>query len=227
MILFYFCCMTETTHHDNSDKEKKSGSSSFEIGKSRIESFSDGVIAIIITLMILNVKVPDITGEMSGGNVWKELVLAFPQLAAYVLSFILLGVYWVNHHHFFHALRTTDRNLLWWNLNLLFWLSLIPLPTYFMAQHPFRAEATALYGFHVLAASVSFIQMGRYARLKNLMHHNLSGRRRRRLTLMNRLSMALYIVSIFAGYVSVYISYTIFIVVPAMYFLPQKIVIED
>jgi uncharacterized membrane protein len=218
--------MTESTSSHSADNENKNAGS-FEIGKSRIESFSDGVIAIIITLMILNVKVPDITGEMTSGRVWGEIVYAFPQLAAYVLSFILLGVYWVNHHHFFHALRTTDRNILWWNLNLLFWLSLIPLPTYFLAQHPFRAEATALYGFHVLAASVSFIQMGRYARLKNLMHHNLSGRRRRRLTRMNRLSIALYLISIFAGYISVYISYIIFIFVPAMYFLPQKIVLEE
>jgi uncharacterized membrane protein len=218
--------MTETGHAGQESKEKKTNSSSFEIGKSRIESFSDGVIAIIITLMILNVKVPDIT-DMTGGNAWKELAFAFPQLVAYVLSFILLGIYWVNHHHFFHALRETDRNILWWNLNLLFWLSLIPLPTYFLAQHPFRAEATALYSFHVLAASVSFILMGRYARKKNLMHHNLSKRRRRRLSMMNRLSMALYITSIFAGYISVYISYAIFIIVPAMYFIPQKIVLEE
>lgn len=219
--------MTETTQQGSGDKEKQTNGSSFEIGKSRIESFSDGVLAIIITLMILNVKVPDITGDMSGGNVWKEIAFAFPQLVAYVLSFILLGVYWVNHHHFFHALRTTDRSLLWWNLNLLFWLSLIPLPTYFLAQHPFRAEATALYSFHVLAASVSFILMGQYARKKNLMHHNLSARRRRRLSMMNRMSMGLYIISIFAGYVSVYISYAIFIIVPAMYFIPQKIVLEE
>jgi len=225
--LSYFWQMAETEQPVSGDKEKKASGSSFEIGKSRIESFSDGVIAIIITLMILNVKVPDITGETTGGDVWKELAFAFPQLVAYVLSFILLGVYWVNHHHFFHALKTTDRNILWWNLNLLFWLSLIPLPTYFLAQHPFRAEATALYGFHVLAASVSFIGLGRYARRKFLMHHNLSKRRRRRLSLMNRVSVALYCISIFAGYFSVYISYAIFIIVPVMYFIPQKIVLEE
>jgi uncharacterized membrane protein len=219
--------MTETAYPGNGDSEKKKNSGSFEIGKSRIESFSDGVLAIIITLMILNVKVPDITGDTPGSNAWKDLALAFPQLVAYVLSFILLGVYWVNHHHFFHALKTTDRTILWWNLNLLFWLSLIPLPTYLLAQHPFRAEATALYSFHVLAASVSFILMGQYARKKNLMHHNLSKRRRRKLSFMNRLSMALYFISIFAGYFSVYISYAIFIIVPAMYFIPQKIVLEE
>jgi uncharacterized membrane protein len=218
--------MTETPHPASGDN-KKDNDNSFEIGKNRIESFSDGVIAIIITLMILNVKVPDITGEMSGGNVWKEIALAFPQLAAYVLSFILLGVYWVNHHHFFHALKTTDRNILWWNLNLLFWLSLIPLPTYFLAHHPLRAEATALYSFHVLAASLSFTLMGRYARAKKLMHHNISQRRSIKLSRMNWLGIALYFISIFAGYLSVYISYAIFIIVPAMYFLPQKITLEE
>ena len=219
--------MAKQEHQSHKEDKEEKTDSSFEIGKGRIESFSDGVIAIIITLMILNAKVPDITGDMTSERVWKEIVFAFPQLMAYVLSFILLGVYWVNHHHFFHALKTSDRKILWLNLNLLFWLSLIPLPTYFLAQHPFRAEATALYSFHVFAASLSFTLMGRYARSKKLMHHNISKRRGNKLSKMNWLGIALYFASIFAGYISVYISYIIFIIVPAMYFLPQKIELEE
>jgi uncharacterized membrane protein len=199
----------------------------FEIGKNRLESFSDGVIAIIITLMVFNVKFPDMPSDLSSSETWKEVWNIRPQFLAYLLSFVLLGVYWVNHHHFFHALKTTDRNILWWNLNLLFWLSLIPIPTSFMAQHPMKAEATAMYGFNVLAASLSFILMGRYSRAKNLMIHNISKRRRQRLSRMNRTGTVLYIISIFAGYISVYISYVIFIIVPAMYFLPQKIELEE
>jgi uncharacterized membrane protein len=199
---------------------------SFEIGKSRIESFSDGVIAIIITLMILNIHVPDINSALPSPEIWKSLSEAVPHLLSYLLSFILLGVYWVNHHHFFHALRESDRHILWWNLNLLFWLSLIPMPTSFLAEHPGLPEATALYGFNVLAASLSFTLMGRYARKKQLMLHNISRRRSKRLQWMNWTGIALYVISIFAGYISIYISYSIFVIVPAMYFIPQKIELE-
>src|SRR5690348_13719457 len=99
---------------------------SFEIGKSRMESFSDGVIAIIITLMIFNVKMPEVSSDLSSRETWSRLAAILPHFFAYSLSFILLGIYWVNHHHFFHSLSFTDRTILWYNLNLLFWLSILP-----------------------------------------------------------------------------------------------------
>jgi len=222
--------MTEETVKLKVDKQEEKSepkAEHFEIGKSRIESFSDGVIAIIITLMILNIKVPEIGDDWSGLQIWKQIGTGIPQMFAYILSFTLLGVYWVNHHHFFHALKTTDRHILWWNLNLLFWLSLVPLPTYFLAEHPLKPEAMALYSLNGFAASLSFTLMGRYARAKNLMHDKLSKRRRKRLNRMNWLGISLYFISIFSGYLSVYISYAIFIFVPAMYFIPQKIELED
>jgi len=201
-------------------------SNTIEIGKSRIESFSDGVIAIIITLMVFDVKIPEIDSSASGISMWNKVSEIIPHLLAYLLSFLLLGVYWVNHHHFFHSLTTTDRNLLWWNLNLLFWLSIIPIPTRFLATHPMNPESTTMYAFNVFAASLSFTLMGRYAKARNLMHQDISRRRKKRLARMNTLGLILYGISIFAGYLSVYISYLIFFIVPAMYFIPPKIELE-
>jgi uncharacterized membrane protein len=221
--------MTDSHKHKapvSRKEDNNNDNTPYEIGKIRIESFSDGVIAIIITLMILEVKIPDFKDNLTGVQTWVVMSKVLPELSAYILSFTLLGTYWVNHHHFFHAIKTTDRNILWWNLNLLFWLSILPLPTYLLAQHPMRPEATALYGLNVMLASLSFTLMGHYARRKNLMLLNLAKRRRKKLNIMNWAGIALYFVSIFTGYISVYISYVIFLIIPAMYFIPQKIELE-
>jgi len=192
----------------------------------RIEAFSDGIFAFNATLLVLELHVPELTNG-SLETFLNNLMMMGPKFLGFFISFVTIAIFWVNHHHFFHALKATDRHILWWNLNLLFWLSLVPLPTYFLAQHPLKPEALALYGFNGFTASLSFTLMGHYARAKKLMHHKLSKRRGRRLNRMNWTGISLYFISIFAGYLSVYISYAIFIMIPAMYFIPQKIELED
>jgi uncharacterized membrane protein len=197
------------------------------LGRNRIESFSDGVIAIIITLMILEIKLPKIEDGLTGVETWKQLSSLLPNLVVYLLSFLLLGIYWVNHHNFFHQVKHTDGKLLWCNLHLLFWLSLIPLPTAFLGEHPTRPEAVACYGFVMLCSGLSFTIMGAYANSKkDILIENISMKQKRKNMRRNIMTNSLYIVAIAAGYLSVYISFAIFALVAGIYFLPGKIELE-
>ena len=119
------------------------------MGKARLEAFSDGVLAIIITIMVLELKVPH-------GEDLAALASMLPKFVAYVLSFVYVGVYWNNHHHLLHACRNTSGSVLWANLNLLFWLSLFPVTTDWMGEHPDAAWPSAVYGTVLLAAALSY-----------------------------------------------------------------------
>jgi len=124
------------------------------MGKSRVEAFSDGVIAIIITIMVLEMKVPH-------GADLAALEPLIPVLLSYVLSFVYLGVYWNNHHHMLHATQRVSGAVLWANLHLLFWLSLFPFVTGWMGENQFAAVPTALYGLILLLASIAFLILQR------------------------------------------------------------------
>src|SRR3982751_2904323 len=115
----------------------------------RLEAFSDGVIAIIITIMVLELKVPH-------GDGLEELRPLLPVFLSYVLSFLYVGIYWNNHHHMLHACTLVTGPVLWANLHLLFWLSLFPFATGWMGENHFAAIPSALYGFVLLAAAISY-----------------------------------------------------------------------
>jgi uncharacterized membrane protein len=119
------------------------------MGKGRLEAFSDGVIAIIITIMVLDLKVPH-------GEGLDALTPLIPILLMYVLSFIYVGIYWNNHHHMLHATDAVTGPILWANLHLLFWLSLIPFATGWMGENHFTAAPSALYGFVLLMAGTAY-----------------------------------------------------------------------
>jgi uncharacterized membrane protein len=120
------------------------------MSKSRMEAFSDGVIAILITIMVLELKAPHATD-------WTALAPLAPVFVAYVLSFVYLGIYWNNHHHMLHAARKVTGRVLWANLHLLFWLSLFPFATAWMGENHFAALPTALYGAVLLCAAVAYL----------------------------------------------------------------------
>jgi uncharacterized membrane protein len=120
------------------------------MGKSRLEAFSDGVLAIIITIMVLELKVPH-------GEDLEVLRPLIPVFLSYVLSFVYLGIYWNNHHHMLHATQTVTGPMLWANLHLLFWLSLIPFATGWMGENHFTAAPSALYGVVLLMAAVAYV----------------------------------------------------------------------
>jgi uncharacterized membrane protein len=120
------------------------------MGKGRLEAFSDGVIAIIITIMVLELKVPH-------GTSWETLLPLAPVLLGYVLSFVYVGIYWNNHHHMMHAVSKVSGGVLWANLHLLFWLSLIPFVTGWMGENHFAALPAAIYGVVLTMSSLAYL----------------------------------------------------------------------
>ena len=119
------------------------------MGKGRLEAFSDGVIAILITIMVLELKVPHDTTLAALGPLWGVFL-------SYVLSFVYLGIYWNNHHHMLHTVRHVTGGILWANLHLLFWLSLVPFVTGWMGENHFAPIPTAIYGVVLLMAAIAY-----------------------------------------------------------------------
>jgi uncharacterized membrane protein len=119
------------------------------MGKTRLEAFSDGVLAILITIMVLELKVPH-------GESLSALAPLWPVFLSYVLSFVYLGIYWNNHHHMLHACQRVSGGVLWANLHLLFWLSLVPFVTGWMGENHFGAVPTAIYGVVLLMAAIAY-----------------------------------------------------------------------
>ena len=119
------------------------------MGKGRLEAFSDGVLAVIITIMVLEIKVPHDASLEALHNIW-------PVFLSYVLSFVYVGIYWNNHHHMLQASSTVTGGILWANLHLLFWLSLFPFATGWMGENHFTAVPTALYGVVLLMAAIAY-----------------------------------------------------------------------
>jgi uncharacterized membrane protein len=124
------------------------------MGKARLEAFSDGVFAILITILVLELKIPH-------GDDARTLAPLFPIFLTYVLSFVYLGIYWCNHHHLLHAATRVNGKILWANLHLLFWLSLVPFTTGWMGENPFASLPTATYGVVLLAAAIAYYRLQR------------------------------------------------------------------
>ena len=124
------------------------------MNKGRLEAFSDGVLAIIITIMVLEIKVPH-------GHELQDLKPLIPIFLSYVLSFIYIGIYWNNHHHMLHTVKQVRGDVLWANLHLLFWLSLIPFVTGWMGENHFQAMPMALYGIVLLMAALAYFLLQR------------------------------------------------------------------
>lgn len=124
------------------------------MGKSRLEAFSDGVIAIIITIMVLEMKAPH-------GSELADLLPIAPTFLTYILSYVYVGLYWNNHHHLFHVVQRVSGGVLWANLHLLFWLSLIPFVTHWLGENHFTAWPTALYGVVLFMAAVAYFILTR------------------------------------------------------------------
>lgn len=181
--------------------------------KGRLEAFSDGVLAIIITIMVLELKVPH-------GDDWATLVKLWPVFVSYILSFIYVGIYWNNHHHLFAASRRIDGTIMWANLHLLFWLSLIPFVTGWMGENHFTALPTALYGFVLLMAAIAYwILQGRIlagdataSALRAQIGFDLKG----------KISPVLYIGGIATAFFVPWLAWALFAFVALMWLVPDR-----
>jgi uncharacterized membrane protein len=183
------------------------------MGKGRLEAFSDGVIAIIITIMVLELKVP-------GRPDLAALVPLIPVFLSYVLSFAFVGIYWNNHHHLMHAVQKVNGNILWANLYLLFWLSMVPFVTSWMGENHFAATPVALYGVVVLMNAVAFTILTRVL----IAHHGKDSALARALgkDFKSKISLVLYAAAIPLAFVDPRIALAIYVLVAMIWFAPDR-----
>lgn len=184
------------------------------MGKTRLEAFSDGVLAIIITIMVLELKVPH-------GDDLAALLPLWPVLLSYMLSFVYIGIYWNNHHHMLHTVQRVNGGILWANLHLLFWLSLVPFVTGWMGENHFAALPVALYGVVLLMAAVAYWILqhniiaaggGKHALLAKAVGNDGKG----------KVSQLLYAIAIPAAFWSQWIAGAVYVLVAVMWLIPDR-----
>jgi len=183
------------------------------MNKSRVEAFSDGVIAILITIMVLELAVPE-------GAELSALEPLIPVFLTYVLSFVYLGIYWNNHHHLLQAAERINGTILWANLHLLFWLSMVPFITGWMGHNPFAPMPTAVYGLVMLLAAAAYwilqsvivAHHGPHSRLAAAIGRDVKG----------KISPLLYASAIPLAFVNQWMSDTIYVIVALMWLVPDR-----
>jgi len=182
------------------------------MGKGRLEAFSDGVIAVIITIMVLELKVPH-------GTDLDALLPLLPVFLSYVLSFIYVGIYWNNHHHMLQVVQHINGRVLWANLHLLFWLSLVPFVTGWVNENHFAPVPVALYGVVLLMAGVSYYLLERVL----IAHHGRDSALARALgkDLKGLLSVGIYVVAIALTLFNAWLSCALYVFVAIMWFIPD------
>ncbi len=197
---------------------------------SRVEIFSDGVMAIIMTIMVLELQLPELNEIQDAKDFKHHLIELLPHFGAYIFSFIMIGILWTNHHNLFHLLEKTDNYLLGQNLFLLFWMSLIPFVTGLIGANPTLPASTALYGFIMLMTSLTLTFMRAYTLKNELLHTDDDGKSNQKIEkvfLKNKahsnIGSAAYLFSIPMAFVNVYISYACFIIPIILFLLPAKI----
>ena len=180
----------------------------------RLEAFSDGVIAIIITIMVLELRAP-------AQPTFAALTKVAPVFLSYALSFLVAAIMWTNHHHLIHAVHAVTARLLWSNLYLLFWMSLIPFVTDYVGKNYHEPMAVALYGLDLCLCASGFYLL-RTELIRQSRHDTAMVEYHERIQRKNAFSGALYLSSVPLAYVSIYASFFIFALIPATYFLPEK-----
>jgi len=201
-----------------------------KISTTRLETFSDGVIAIVITIMVLELKLPDLTRKSTTFEMLGLLHNLLPYLITYAFSFMMIGIFWTNHHHMFHLLKHTDEQLLWQNFLFLFLLSLIPIATAIVGANPFIALSAVIYSIVMLLTNTSFLLMRHYSIRKDLVHHD-----RDRALNINIFKVSIkartkaligtifYLIAIPLAFVNVFFAYICFVIPPILFFIPDGI----
>jgi uncharacterized membrane protein len=184
------------------------------MNKTRLEAFSDGVFAILITILVLELRIPH-------GDDLSALVPLLPVFLTYILSFIYLGIYWNNHHHMLQAAHHVNGKIMWANLHLLFWLSLVPFTTGWMGENHFAPLPTALYGIVMFGSAISYTVLQSFIianhkdedrRLASAVGNDLKG----------KVSILLYAIAIALAFVNQWISDAIYVSVAAIWFIPDR-----
>jgi uncharacterized membrane protein len=183
------------------------------MGKSRLEAFSDGVIAIIITIMVLELKVPH-------GAELENLIELLPVFLSYILSFVYVGIYWNNHHHLMHTVKRVTGSMLWANLFLLFWLSLIPFTTGWLGENHFAALPTFVYAFNLLMAAIAYTILS----LRIMVVHGSDSELHRAVgsDFKGKVSIVAYLAAMALAFVSNWAAIGLTVLVALMWLVPDR-----
>ena len=184
------------------------------MNKARLEAFSDGVFAIIITIMVLEIKVPH-------GEDWDSLKPLVPIMIGYVLSFVFVGIYWVNHHHLLHTINKVNSAILWSNINLLFWLSLVPIATDWMGETHFASHPGAVYAILLLLCGIAFTMLQLHIQQKIGANEKLI-HAFKMLKKKGIFSIAAYSTAFIFSFTNTTISCALFLLVAFVWFIPDK-----
>ncbi len=183
------------------------------MNRTRLEAFSDGVLAIIITIMVLEIKVPH-------GNDFAALQPLIPVVISYILSFIYIGIYWNNHHHMMHTVKHVSGGILWANLHLLFWLSLVPFTTGWIGENHFAPIPMAVYGIVLLMAAIAYFvlqnQIIRAQGERSLLARAIGS------DIKGKMSPILYLLGIGSSFISEWISGSFYVLVALIWLIPDK-----
>jgi uncharacterized membrane protein len=182
------------------------------MGTNRLEAFSDGVIAIIITIMVLEMKVPHDTSV-------DALLKLWPVFVSYALSFLIVAIYWVNHHHLLHLLKRVNAKVLWLNNLLLFCMSLMPFVTGYMGENHFTPLSVSIYSVVAFVAALSFLFLRRAIEKS---HGNVAQDLREHTHRKNMISLSIYLAAIIAAWIWVPLALGLLVLPAIMYFLPDK-----
>ncbi len=183
------------------------------MGKGRVEAFTDGVVAIIITIMVLDLKVPE-------GDTLSALTPQWPIFLSYVLSFINVGIYWNNLHNMFHTVQRVDGRVLWANLNLLFWLSLMPVTTAFMGENHFAPVPAAVYGTDLVLCAIAYFIL--VEQLRRLHGPETAFARGLGSDVKGRISIVIYLAAIGLAFVDRWIALALYVAVAVIWFVPDR-----
>ena len=183
------------------------------MGKTRLEAFSDGVIAIIITIMVLELKIPH-------GADFEALKPLVPAFASYLISFIFVGIYWNNHHHTLQAVEKVNGKILWANMHLLFWMSLIPFATNWMGENEFASRPVALYGVVLLMCAIAYTILvlllidyhGADSTLAKAIGSDVKG----------KISLLFYLIAIPMSFFNNWVAFGLYVVVAIIWFIPDR-----
>ena len=194
-------------------RQRHAGPRGFQMNKTRLEAFSDGVIAIIITIMVLEFKIP----HEADLEALRPLI---PIFISYALSFIFVGIYWNNHHHLMHVVQKTSASVLWANLHLLFWLSLVPFATGWVGEHSFEPWPVAIYGVVLVCCGFAYFILtrallaihGAESPLAVALGKDIKG----------KMSLVIYLIAIPIAFVSSWCAYGLYIAVALMWLIPDR-----
>jgi len=196
--------------------------SSEQLSKARIETFSDAIFAIVITLLVLEIRIGEVSDHHSVAAMAEALTKILPKIISLVISFITICVIWINHHRIFTQVRSTDLGFFWINAKLILWVSLIPFPTALIGEYPQNPLALALYGVIMALMALSFVLMRLHVWKHRCIHDDVDARDfKRGTTMATLLGPVAYGIGVLASFISEPIAFAIYLGIPAYFIVPH------